>query len=106
MRRSSPTYPLGEIQRLVAQGHPVGAVTQTARDNAARLGFGLSDVVEAVLSLRREDFYKSMVAEKRPGQWQDVYHLDHERVPLYIKLQLTAGHGVVIQFKERRGRSR
>jgi hypothetical protein len=97
-----PTYDLDEIQRLVGQGELSRFVTEAAAEEAERLGFVLDDVVEAVLLLSPENFYKTMEASRFPGRWQDVYHLSFRGVPLYIKLQIdNCGRAVVIQFKRK-----
>jgi motility quorum-sensing regulator/GCU-specific mRNA interferase toxin len=73
-----------------------------ADEGASKLGWSRSDIVEAVLELTRQDFYKSMESERLPGLWQDVYHLEFRGVWLYIKLQLaTTGRAFVVQFKRR-----
>lgn len=100
--RSTPTYDLETIQRLVGQG-PISRVISSAAVEGARLaGFEQSGIVEAVLELTPACFYKSMAADKCPGLWQDVYHLHHRGVDLYIKLQIdSGGFAIVVQFKRR-----
>jgi motility quorum-sensing regulator/GCU-specific mRNA interferase toxin len=101
-RRGTPTYDLQEVQRLVGQGELSRVISNAAAEAADRLGFVRDDVVEAVLSLAPENFYKTMEASRFPGLWQDVYHLRFRGVRVYIKLQIDGlGRGVVIQFKRR-----
>ena len=101
-RSRTPTYDLEEVQRLVGQGPISSRVTKTAQRGAAALDLHGAQIVEAVLSLHPEHFYKSMEADLIPGLWQDVYHCRYEGKDLYIKLQIDAtGAAVVIQFKER-----
>ncbi|HYR06290.1 MAG TPA: type II toxin-antitoxin system MqsR family toxin, partial [Longimicrobium sp.] len=84
------------------QGSISSLITFAATKGAAELNLSPDDVVTAVLMLQPRDFYKSMESEKIPGLWQDVYHLNHHRCWLYIKLQLLAdGRAVVVQFKEK-----
>jgi hypothetical protein len=86
----------------VGQGAPSRVISSAARHAAGELGFSRDDIVEAVLMLEPECFYKSMEAERFPGLWQDVHHLWHGIVELYIKLQIDPrGRAVVIQFKRR-----
>lgn len=100
MGRGRPTYDLQELQRLVGQGAISSLITRTAADNAIDIGLEEHNVVDAVLLLGPEHFYKSMEAEKCPGLWQDVYHLDYRGKWLYIKLQLLPdGRAGVVQFK-------
>ncbi|HET6762321.1 MAG TPA: type II toxin-antitoxin system MqsR family toxin [Longimicrobiaceae bacterium] len=98
--RRIPTYPLGELQRLVLAGQYV--VTYTALSGAAELEMDAGDIREAVLGLTVADFYKTMEAEAIAGRWQDVYRPMYEGVWLYVKLQLSRdGRTVVIQFKRK-----
>jgi motility quorum-sensing regulator/GCU-specific mRNA interferase toxin len=100
--RSIARYDLELVQQLVGQGELSRAITTAARDGARESGLGDDELVEAVLELSATDFYKSMAAEKRPGMWQDVYHLSFQGVELYIKLQISPdGKAVIVQFKER-----
>jgi hypothetical protein len=102
MGRGKPTYDLHEIQRLIGQGPISSWITPVAREGAARLRLDQSALVDVVLALTEQHFYKSMEAEKVPGLWQDVYHLEHRGIWLYIKLQLSRdGQAVVVQFKRK-----
>ena len=102
MRSGTPTYDLRRVQQLVGQGPLSRSITTAAVDGADRCGFVLRDIVQAVLALSPEHFYKSMESEKMPGFWQDVYHLEYRDVVLYIKLQIGPdGRAVVVQFKEK-----
>jgi motility quorum-sensing regulator/GCU-specific mRNA interferase toxin len=98
----TPTYDLQHVQWLVGQGEVSSFITTVARNGARECGLSISELVEAVLELSPANFYKSMEADKRPGMWQDVYHLSFRGVELYIKLQISpAGDAVVVQFKAR-----
>lgn len=100
--RGKPTYDLQQLQQLVGQGELSRVFTQAAKEGASRLGLGELDIVAAVLELSAAAFYKSMEAEKCPGLWQDVYHLQYRGVALYIKLQLSPDRrAVVVQFKRK-----
>ena len=100
--RGTPTYDLQHLQQLVGQGPQTRRVTMVAIDGASAVGLGLEAILEAVLLLQPSHFYKSMEAEKRPGLWQDVYHLEYRRIQLCIKLQLSRdARAVVVQFKRR-----
>lgn len=97
-----PTYDLQQLQQLIGQGVILCTVTQAAKAGAALLGLADEDIVESVLALTDQHFYKSMESEKVPGLWQDVYHLEFCGLRLYIKLQMgTNGRAVVIQYKAR-----
>jgi hypothetical protein len=102
MGRGEPTYDLHELQRLIGQGRVSSAITEAAQEGAGAIGLGVVDIVEAVLALTPDHFYKSMEAERFPGLWQDVYHLEFRGVWLYIKLQRSlTGLAVVVQCKRR-----
>jgi motility quorum-sensing regulator/GCU-specific mRNA interferase toxin len=98
-----PTYDLELVQQLVGQGPLSRLITSAARRGARECGFtSTGAIVDAILALSSANFYKTMVAERFPGLWQDVYHSAFHGVDLYIKLQISPeGVGVVVQFKER-----
>jgi motility quorum-sensing regulator/GCU-specific mRNA interferase toxin len=102
MGRGRPTYDLEELQRLIGQGPLSSSITRVAQEGAAELNCSEDDIVEAVLQLTTQHFYKSMESERIPGLWQDVYHLEFRGIWLYIKLQIgTHGRAFVVQFKQR-----
>lgn len=102
MGRGRPTYALEELQRLIGQGPISSSITKVAEEGAAGLNWSREDIVEAVLQLTTQHFFKSMESERMPGLWQDVYHLEFRGRWLYIKLQLGVnGRAFVVQFKER-----
>jgi hypothetical protein len=96
-----PTYDLQEVQRLVGQGELTRFISNAAILGADALLIDRDGIVDVVLSLEPQDFYKTMEAERRPGLWQDVYHRRLGEVELYIKLQIDHRRGaVVIQFTQ------
>jgi hypothetical protein len=98
----TPAYDLEEVQRLVGQGPISRRITKVAADGAVEVGLSEEGLVAAVLSLTPAHFYKCMEAEQRPGLWQDVYHLPHGTITLYLKLQIGFdGRAVVVQCKRR-----
>ena len=102
MGRAGPSYDLYLLQRLVGQGPISSIITRTAIDGASALHLERDDLVDAVLTLGPEHFYKSMESEACPGLWQDVYHLEYRETPVYLKLQLLPdGRAVVVQFKRK-----
>jgi hypothetical protein len=102
MGRGQPTYDLQELQRLIGQGPISSAITAVAEEGARAFGWDRDDIVEAVLELTTQHFYKSMESERKPGLWQDVYHLEFRSIRLYIKLQMGFdGRAGVVQFKAR-----
>lgn len=99
--RDEPTYDLGRIQRLVADGRY--RITRSALRGAEHLGITPAGVEDATSALTVADFDKSMPAKKVPGLWQEVYRPTYAGRTLYLKLQVaTDGIVVVVAFKQGR----
>ena len=95
-----PHYSLKELKKLIAD-EKTAEITRTSIRNANELGISYTEIIDIVLSLTSDDFYKSMTAYENNKIWQDVYKPHHENLRLYIKLQIKLdGKGVVIQFKK------
>ncbi|MDO8446458.1 MAG: type II toxin-antitoxin system MqsR family toxin [Deltaproteobacteria bacterium] len=95
-----PHYSLAELKKLIAN-EKTGEITRTSIRNAHALGISYTEIIEIVLSITSDDFYKSMPTYENNKIWQDVYKPRHDDVSLYIKLQVKLdGKGVVIQFKK------
>jgi motility quorum-sensing regulator / GCU-specific mRNA interferase toxin len=101
MGASTPHYPLERIQELVGTRRYM--TRGIAVRGAGELGFDEKDIVDCVLALTIDDFYKPMPSEKRAGLWQDVYRPTHLGISLYVKLQIEGERpediAVIIQFK-------
>lgn len=98
----TPTYELQKVQWLVGQGPLSYKISSAAMMGGKKLAIDRHAIVDVVLSLETDHFYKTMEAKLFPGLWQDVYHLQVGGVELYIKLQIDDdGRAVVIQFKRR-----
>ncbi len=95
---NSPAYDLGTIQSLFRSGRY--RITLSAKQSAVALGLDTDDIEACILGLTAKDFYKSMVAEKMPGVFQDVYRPVFAGWELYVKLQIRSD-AIVISFKER-----
>lgn len=99
---NKPAYALEQVQWLVGQGEITCVISEAAILGGDDLKIDRAGIVDVVLSLTSDDFYKTMEAELRPGLWQDVYRRSSGEVELYIKLQIDrSGRAVVIQFKQR-----
>lgn len=78
-------------------------ITRKAQESAARLGFGLQDIVDVVQGLRPSDFVSSSPAHspRIAGVWHDTYRMGWDGVALYIKF---AGETIIdvtlVSFKE------
>lgn len=100
MEKKVAHYSLLEAQSIVARDG-VQAFTQTAVVGAAAMGLSGQQACLLVCELTRSMFYKSMTTYADNRIWQDVYHaLCPDGRVAYIKLTLTQGGKVVIQFKE------
>lgn len=99
--RGTPTYDLGEIQRLIAAGPETRRITAIASAGGVELGADPPVLLRAVLSLDEACFYKTMPSTGTPGLWQDVYHLRWRGNEVYVKLQIDSGIAVVVQFKRK-----
>jgi len=101
VKNNSPTYDLTLLLELL-QNPATRYITYTCLEDASELGFNDADaIVMATSTLTNEDFYKSMVAKKKAGLWQDVYKKTISGQKLYIKLQLNKSkQAVVISFKK------
>ena len=102
--KRKPHYDLKELKRLVRQGR--WKPTKTAEKGAVALGLSRAEIKDVVLSLKPEDFYKSMTSIYNHSVWQDVYKprinlLEREEsLELYVKLQKSFdGKCVIISFK-------
>jgi motility quorum-sensing regulator / GCU-specific mRNA interferase toxin len=77
-------------------------VTGTALRGAAALGFGRTEIVAAIQSMQRSQFYKSMTAYADHRLWQDVYHVPSEAGLLYVKFTADAvTEFLLLSFKEK-----
>lgn len=98
--KRKPHYSLAELKKLIAN-EKMGEITRISIRNAHELGISSTEIIEIVLSLTSDDFYKSMSTYENNKIWQDVYKPRHDDVGLYIKLQVKLdGKGIVIQFKK------
>lgn len=97
-----PSYPLEEVHRLVRAGALL--ITGSARRDSFALGCDEDDIIECVLALTLDEFYKTMPAKKATGLMQDVYHATYDGRELYVKIQIArspnADTTVVISFKK------
>ncbi len=104
MSPGRPTFDLARVQSLASS--PLSRwITGAAVKGAGELGLDEQAIIDCVLSLDADCFYKTMPAEKRPGCWQDVYRPMFEGFALYVKVQIIGEEPdetvVVISFKRR-----
>jgi motility quorum-sensing regulator/GCU-specific mRNA interferase toxin len=97
MEQQKPRHDLAEVKRLVRTGRVI--VSGVALIGARTLGMSYNDILDTVLLLKRDDFYKSMTAYRNHRLWQDVYRPQTSAGPIYLKLTIEDGV-VVLSFKE------
>jgi motility quorum-sensing regulator / GCU-specific mRNA interferase toxin len=75
-------------------------ITKSARDGGRALGINSAEIVDVVMALTLNDFYKSMTTSADYKVWQDVYRPTTKAGEVYLKL--TAVDDVlIVSFKER-----
>jgi len=105
MEKRVPHYSLAGIQAKVA-AVGIAAFSKAAIDGGRAMGLKSAEMLQVVLGLQRQDFYKSMTTYADSKVWQDVYHAAVETSigpnTAYIKLTMFGeDRPPVIQFKEK-----
>jgi motility quorum-sensing regulator/GCU-specific mRNA interferase toxin len=100
LEKKKPHYSLDTIKATFSSVVTL-RITRTALTCAEGLGLTLQDVVNIIQSMTREQFYKSMTSIASAAVWQDVYHVPHVEIVLYVKFTTDAVGHIVISFKER-----
>ena len=78
------------------------AITTSALRDATALGFDRGGIAQAIDSIERGMFYKSMTTFADHRLWQDVYHVPSQGLTLYIKFQAdVVTEFSVVSFKEK-----
>ena len=96
MEKFVPTYNLDEFKNSNFE------ITNTAQRTALELEFDESDVRKIVSTMKREHFYKSMTSYANHKIWQDVYHVPHKNLILYVKFtQNVISEFTLLSFKEK-----
>jgi motility quorum-sensing regulator / GCU-specific mRNA interferase toxin len=100
--KRKPTYDLDAFKTAFNSAKKL-TVTGTALRSAAALGFGRSEIVETIQTMRREHFYKSMTAHVDHRLWQDVYHVPSPVGVLYVKFTAdVVTQFLLLSFKEKK----
>lgn len=100
MEKRTPHYPLHRVKELINEGNV--RITKVATNGAFDMGFnrqGQPSVLETILSLTSQDFYKSMTCYNDHKQWQDVYRPSTKLGDVYLKFTIVE-HLLIISFKE------
>jgi motility quorum-sensing regulator / GCU-specific mRNA interferase toxin len=94
LKKYKSHYPLEKIKGEFSSVDRL-AITRTARQDATKLGFSASDIIEVIQSIERGHFYKSMTSNHNHQIWQDVYHVPvDDDLVLYVKFS----EGVITEF--------
>ena len=101
MEKRKPSLDLASFK--AACGDPARLeVTVSALRTALEIGFGRNEIAVVIRSMRRAHFYKSMTSHGDHRIWQDVYHVPHEDIVLYVKFTNNSLTGfTVLSFKEK-----
>ena len=101
MEKSQPTYDLEAFKAAFSSVERL-AVTGTALRSAAALGFGRTEIVATIQTMKREHFYKSMTAYADHRLWQEVYHVPSSVGVLYVKFTADVlTKFLLLSFKEK-----
>lgn len=102
MDKRKPTYDLAEIKAVMGAARTL-AMTTSALQDAAALGFDRQAVSLVVASIERKMFLKSMTTKADHKVWQDVYHVPaDDGLVLYVKFQSNVVTAfTVVSFKEK-----
>jgi motility quorum-sensing regulator/GCU-specific mRNA interferase toxin len=78
------------------------AITGTALRTAIEFGFGRNEITQVIRAMKPAHFLKSMTSYGDHRRWQDVYHVPHDGMVLYVKFTDDAvTEFVLLSFKER-----
>lgn len=99
--KRKPTFDLDAFRAAFATVDRLNATT-TALRGAAALGFGRSEVVATLQTIRRGHFYKSMTSYADHRVWQDVYHVPSSVGTIYVKFTADLlTEFLLLSFKEK-----
>jgi motility quorum-sensing regulator/GCU-specific mRNA interferase toxin len=100
VEKRKPHYALDTIKATFISVRAL-RITKTATTCAETLGLELKHIVTIIQGMTREQFYKSMTSYASSSIWQDVYHVPHGTVVLYVKFTTDAEGYLVISFKDK-----
>jgi len=97
MEKHTPHCNLKQVKTLVQNGQV--RATYTATSGAAALGFDFSAMLQVIMDLSMQDFYKSMTTHHDHTVWQDVYRPMTASGSVYLKLTVI-DDVLIVSFKE------
>ena len=100
MEKKKPHYDLATIKATFCTVRTL-RITGTALSCAEQLGLTLEDIIGIIQAVTRAHFFKSMTSIASTAVWQDVYHVPHGGIVLYVKFTTDVEGYLVISFKEK-----
>jgi len=97
MEKSTPHCQLSIVRSMIQAGKV--HATRSALAGGAALGFNFHEIVDVVMSLTLNDFYKSMTTYVDHKVWQDVYRPTTRAGEVYLKLTVV-DDVLIVSFKE------
>ena len=97
MEKKNPHYNLSIVREMIDEGKVRSTVS--ALSGAAVLGLDFAGMIEVLLALTANDFYKSMTTYADNKVWQDVYRPNTSAGDIYIKLTVIEDV-LIVSFKE------
>lgn len=99
MEKRRPNFDL-ETFKAVCDDPRRLKMTVTAALSAASLGFDQDEVAAVIRSLKPAHFHKSMTSYGDHRKWQDVYHVNWDRMYMKFTDDIVSAF-TVLSFKER-----
>lgn len=97
MEKGTPHCKLQVVKALLAAGQV--RATFSALAGAAALGLDFGGMLEVLMALESQDFYKSMTTHADHRIWQDVYRPATAVGEVYLKLTVIEDV-LIVSFKE------
>ncbi len=97
MEKGTAHCKLGELKALIEAGRV--RATFSALSGGAALGLDFSGMIDVVMALTPQDFYKSMTTNADHRIWQDVYRTRTIAGAIYLKLTVI-DDVLIVSFKE------
>jgi motility quorum-sensing regulator/GCU-specific mRNA interferase toxin len=98
MEKWAPHCRLSIVKSMIQSGKV--RITVSAYNNGAVLGFDREGIIDVVMALTLNDFYKSMTTHTDYQVWQDVYRPTTRVGEIYLKLTVV-DDVLIVSFKER-----
>jgi motility quorum-sensing regulator / GCU-specific mRNA interferase toxin len=99
MDKRKRSHDLVAFKAAFARERPI---TMSAARSAIALGYGMDDVAAVVASMQGAHFVKSTTSLGDHRQWQDVFHVPHDGLLLYLKFtDAVVTEFVLLSFQEK-----